>query len=98
MVSQKYRGSCIGAALAKWLTKNTVASQKMVLEEKMEDGALEMLLAFTSSYGQKENTRREDEQEDRAWFLSRSRPSASPSLYRFRFNLSGNIVCALCFP
>ena len=42
--SQKYRGSCIGAALAKWLTKNTVASQKMALEEKMEDGALEMLL------------------------------------------------------
>ena len=28
MVSQKYRGSCIGAALAKWLAKNTVASQK----------------------------------------------------------------------
>ena len=45
MVSQKYRGSCIGAALAKWLAKNTVASQKMALEEKMEDGALEMLLA-----------------------------------------------------
>ena len=44
MVSQKYRGSCIGAALAKWLAKNTVASQKMALEEKMEDGALEMLL------------------------------------------------------
>ena len=46
MVSQKYRGSCIGAALAKWLAKNTVASQKMALEEKMEDGALEMLLGF----------------------------------------------------
>ena len=46
MVSQKYRGSCIGAALAKWLAKNTVASQKMALEEKMEDGALEMLLIF----------------------------------------------------
>ena len=46
MVSQKYRGSCIGAALAKWLAKNTVASQKMALEEKMEDGALEMLLLF----------------------------------------------------
>ena len=44
MVSQKYRGSCIGAALAKWLVKNTVASQKIALEEKMEDGALEMLL------------------------------------------------------
>ena len=44
VVSQKYRGSCIGAALAKWLAKNTVASQKMALEEKMEDGALEMLL------------------------------------------------------
>ena len=44
MASQKYRGSCIGAALAKWLAKNTVASQKMALEEKMEDGALEMLL------------------------------------------------------
>ena len=44
MVSQKYRGSCIGAALAKWLAKNTVASQKMALKEKMEDGALEMLL------------------------------------------------------
>ena len=44
MVSQKYRGSCIGAALAKWLAKNTLASQKMALEEKMEDGALEMLL------------------------------------------------------
>ena len=44
MVSKKYRGSCIGAALAKWLAKNTVASQKMALEEKMEDGALEMLL------------------------------------------------------
>ena len=43
MVSQKYRGSCIGAALTKWLAKNTVASQKMALEEKMEDGALEML-------------------------------------------------------
>ena len=43
VVSQKYRGSCIGAALAKWLAKNTVASQKMALEEKMEDGALEML-------------------------------------------------------
>ena len=45
MVSQKYRGSCIGAALVKWLAKNTVASQKMALKEKMEDGALEMLLA-----------------------------------------------------
>ena len=44
MVSQKYRGSCIGAALVKWLSKNTVASQKIALEEKMEDGALEMLL------------------------------------------------------
>ena len=44
MISQKYRGSCIGAALAKWLAKNTVASQKMALKEKMEDGALEMLL------------------------------------------------------
>ena len=44
VVSQKYRGSCIGAALAKWLAKNTIASQKMALEEKMEDGALEMLL------------------------------------------------------
>ena len=44
MVSKKYRGSCIGAALAKWLTKNTVASQKMALKEKIEDGALEMLL------------------------------------------------------
>ena len=43
MVSQKYRGSCIGAALAKWLAKNTVASQKMALKEKMEDDALEML-------------------------------------------------------
>ena len=42
MVSQKYRGSCIGAALAKWLAKNIV-SQKMALEEKIEDGALEML-------------------------------------------------------
>ena len=42
MVSQKYRGSCIGAALVK-LAKNTVASQKMALEEKMEDGALKML-------------------------------------------------------
>ena len=48
MVSQKYRGSCIGAALAKWLAKNTVASQKMALEEKMEDGALEMLLGMTT--------------------------------------------------
>ena len=47
MVSQKYRGSCIGVALAKWLAKNTVASQKMALEEKMEDGALEMLLQPT---------------------------------------------------
>ena len=46
MVSQKYRGSCIGAALAKWLAKNTVASQKMAFEEKMEDGALEMLLVI----------------------------------------------------
>ena len=46
MVSKKYRGSCIGAALAKWLAKNTVASQKMALEEKMEDGALEMLLVL----------------------------------------------------
>ena len=44
MVSQKYRRSCIGVALAKWLAKNTVASQKMTLKEKMEDGALEMLL------------------------------------------------------
>ena len=44
MISQKYRGSCIGAALAKWLAKNTVASQKMALKEKMKDGALEMLL------------------------------------------------------
>ena len=44
MVTQKYRGSCIGAVLAKWLAKNTVASQKMAFEEKMEDGALEMLL------------------------------------------------------
>ena len=44
MVSRKYRGSCIGAALTKWLAKNTVASQKMALDEKMEDGALEMLL------------------------------------------------------
>ena len=43
MVSQKYKGSCIGSALAKWLTKNTVASQKMALKEKIEDGALEML-------------------------------------------------------
>ena len=34
----------IGAALAKWLAKNTVASQKIALKEKMEDGALEMLL------------------------------------------------------
>ena len=49
MVSQKYRGSCIGAALAKWLAKNTVASQKMDLEEKMEDGALEMLLESLTS-------------------------------------------------
>ena len=49
MVSQKYRGSCIGAALAKWLAKNTVASQKMALEEKMEDGALEMLLGCNTS-------------------------------------------------
>ena len=49
MVSQKYRGSCIGAALAKWLAKNTVASQKMALEEKMEDGTLEMLLDDTSN-------------------------------------------------
>ena len=49
MVSQKYRGSCIGAALAKWLAKNTVASQKMALEEKMEDDALEMLLGSTAS-------------------------------------------------
>ena len=49
MVSQKYRGSCIGAALAKWLAKNTVASQKMALEEKMEDGALEMLLGHHMS-------------------------------------------------
>ena len=48
MVSQKYKGSCIGTALAKWLAKNTVASQKMALEEKMEDGALEMLLQVTS--------------------------------------------------
>ena len=44
MVSKKYRGSCIGAALAKWLVKNTIVSQKMALEEKMKDGALEMLL------------------------------------------------------
>ena len=44
MANQKYRGSCIGTALAKWLAKNTVASQKMALEEKIEDGALEMLL------------------------------------------------------
>ena len=44
MVNQKYRGSCIGAVLAKWLAKNTVASQKMALEEKIEDGTLEMLL------------------------------------------------------
>ena len=43
MVSQKYRESCIGAALAKWLVKNTVTSQKMALKEKMEDGTLEML-------------------------------------------------------
>ena len=50
MVSQKYRGSCIGAALAKWLAKNTVASQKMAFEEKMEDGALEMLLPFFYIY------------------------------------------------
>ena len=46
MVSQKYRGSCIGAALTKWLAKNTVASQKIALEEKMEDGALKMLLVL----------------------------------------------------
>ena len=44
MVSQKYRGSCIGAALTKWLAKNTVASQKMALEEKMKDDTLKMLL------------------------------------------------------
>ena len=50
MVSQKYRGSCIGAALAKWLAKNTVASQKMALEEKMEDGALEMLLTRSTNF------------------------------------------------
>ena len=43
VVSQKYRGSCIGVALAKWLTKNTVASQKIALKEKIEDGALKML-------------------------------------------------------
>ena len=49
MVSKKYRGSCIGAVLAKWLAKNTVASQKMALEEKMEDGALEMLLELSFS-------------------------------------------------
>ena len=49
MVSQKYRGSCIGAALAKWLAKNPVASQKMALEEKMEDGALEMLLELLTN-------------------------------------------------
>ena len=48
MVSQKYRGSCIGAALAKWLAKNTVGNQKMALKEKMEDGALEMLSIFLS--------------------------------------------------
>ena len=47
MISQKYRGSCIGAALTKWLAKNTVASQKIALEEKMEDGALEMLSGVT---------------------------------------------------
>ena len=50
MVSQKYRGSCIGAALAKWLAKNTVASQKMALEEKMEVGALEMLLYLLTCF------------------------------------------------
>ena len=50
MVSQKYRGSCIGAALAKWLAKNTITSQKMALEEKMEDGALEMLLLSQVKY------------------------------------------------
>ena len=50
MVSQKYKGSCIGAALAKWLAKNTVASQKMALKEKMEDGALEMLLSIQNSF------------------------------------------------
>ena len=49
MVSQKYRGSCIGAALAKWLAKNTVASQKMAFKKKMKDGALEMLLEWLQS-------------------------------------------------
>ena len=58
MVSQKYRGSCIGAALAKWLAKNTVASQKMALEEKMEDGALDMLLAIYIIETQKEGKER----------------------------------------
>ena len=51
MVSQKYRGSCIGAALAKWLAKNTVGSQKMALEEKIEDGALEMVLLIFIFFG-----------------------------------------------
>ena len=46
MVNKKYRGSCIGAALAKWLTKNTVTSQKIALKEKMEDDGLEMLSHF----------------------------------------------------
>ena len=48
MVSQKYRGSCIGAALTKWLTKNTIINQKMALKKKMEDGALEMLFGKRS--------------------------------------------------
>ena len=47
MVSQKYRGSCIGAALTKWLAKNTVASQKMTLKKKIKDGTLKMLLIAT---------------------------------------------------
>ena len=49
MVSQKYRGSCIGTALTKWLAKNTVASQKMALKEKMKDDALEMRLTIHPS-------------------------------------------------
>ena len=58
MVGKKYRGSCIGAALAKWLAKNTVASQKMALEEKMEDGALEMLSGKPKNFSRYRMTKR----------------------------------------
>ena len=78
MVSQKYRGSCIGAALAKWLTKNTIASQKMALKEKMKDGALEILLEFELSLGHNRF--------DRFWIFNRGAKPFSISDVALRVN------------